>query len=478
MLRTLAQQMLADGLCGKSDTVVVGISGGPDSMALLHLLLDLNKSLGWDLKLHLAHLNHQLRADEAEKDAAFVQALGDNLSLPCTIEVRDIARLAGQAEGGVEEVGRRERYAFFERVCKQIRAQVVALGHHADDNAETVLHRILRGTGLRGLAGIRRSRKLHPESDVRIIRPLLRWTRRELVEYLGKAGIAYREDETNLTNEPMRNRLRNVVLPLIEAEVNAQVREALLRLAEQATWHDEFLQEVARGVFERLVLSRTESALVLEASALKCESRVVQAEVVRLAYLTFGLGEQDLAFTHLASALDLLADPASGRQAQLPGQVTLEKRYEQLIFSLPDDSPQAAVAPEIAVRVPGCTLLPVRRLELECRIEPVEVARKHQAEGLSLGWEEYVDFAALHLPLVVRPRRLGERFSPLGAPGSKKISDFLTDAKVEPRERERVAVLSDQLGPVWIIGHRIDERVKLTSKTRETLHLHARPLDD
>ena len=155
MLRTLAQHMLAYGLCGKSDTVVVGISGGPDSMALLHLLLDLNKSLGWDLKLHLAHLNHQLRADEAEKDAAFVQALGDNLSLPCTIEVRDVGRLAGEAAGGVEEVGRRERYAFFERVCKQIESQVVALGHHADDNAETVLHRILRGTGLRGLAGIR-----------------------------------------------------------------------------------------------------------------------------------------------------------------------------------------------------------------------------------------------------------------------------------------------------------------------------------
>ena len=128
-----------------------------------------------------------------------------------------------------------------------------------------------------------------------------------------------------------------------------------------------------------------------------------------------------------------MADPASGRQTQLPGQVTLQKRYEQLIFSLPEERPQVVVAAEIAVRVPGRTLLPVRRLELECRIEPVEGARKHQSEGLNQGWEEYVDSAALHLPLVVRPRRPGERFSPLGAPGSKKISDFLTDAKVETR---------------------------------------------
>lgn len=478
MLRTLAQQMLADGLLRETDTVVVGVSGGPDSMALLHLLLDLNKSLGWDLKLHLAHLNHQLRASEAEQDAAFVQALGDNLSLPCTIEVRDIARLADLAAGGVEEVGRRERYAFFDRVCAQIGARIVALGHHADDNAETVLHRILRGTGLRGLAGIRRSRRLHPASCVRIIRPLLRRSRRDLLEYLDDAGIAYREDQTNHSNEPMRNLLRNVVLPQIEAEVNPQVREALLRLAEQATWHDELLQETARRAFERLVVSRTERTLVLDAIALGRESRIVQTELVRLAYVAFGLGEQDLAFAHLVSAVDLAADPASGRQTQLPGQMTLEKRYDQLIFALPDYTPQAPVAAEIAVRVPGRTLLPVRRLELDCRIEPAEAARSQQAGHPASRWEEYVDFAALHLPLVVRPRRTGARFTPLGAPGSKKVSDFLTDAKLDPRAREQVAVLCDQLGPVWIMGHRIDERVKLTGKTREALHLRARQLND
>ena len=134
----------------------------------------------------------------------------------------------------------------------------------------------------------------------------MRWTRRELLAYLNDAGIAYREDETNLTNEPMRNRLRNVVLPLIEAEVNPQVRDALLRLAEQATWHDEFLQKTARAAFERLVCSRTENTLALDTVALQRESRVVQAEVVRLAYVSLGLGEQDLAFTHLVSVLRLI----------------------------------------------------------------------------------------------------------------------------------------------------------------------------
>lgn len=477
MLKALAQGLLSERLLTTSDRVVVGVSGGADSMALLTLLVELNQQLGWELSLHVAHLNHQLRGADAEKDAGFVQAAADSLSLPCTIETRDIKALAAAEPRGIEEVGRRERYAFFERVCLQVGSKLVAVGHHADDNAETILHRILRGTGLRGLVGIPRRRPLSQGNDVMLVRPLLRLTRQALCAYLADAGIAYREDRTNSTDEPMRNRIRNVLMPLVEEQFNPQVRDALTRLGEQAQWVEEYLSETVQLTFESLIISRTDQEVVLNTDALSRKSRIVQTELIRLAYRSFGLGEQHLSFAHLAAALDLIADPASGKQLQLPGGMTIDKRYHRLVFSLPSDEPRETIASEIAVHLPGQTLLPIRRLRIECVVDDVtpDDVRRLRHAGCSM--EECIDYDAVHPPLVVRKRRAGDRFFPLGAPGSKKLSDFLIGAKVDPRVRERVAVLCDQLGPIWIIGHRIDDRVKLTALTKRALRLRAEPLE-
>jgi tRNA(Ile)-lysidine synthase len=477
MIRTIGQQLLDEGLLTRDEHLVVGVSGGADSVALLHVLLDLNEKFGWGLRLHVAHLNHQLRGTEAEKDAAFVLALSDSLSLPCTIESRDVAAIAGAEGIGVEEIGRRERYAFFERVCLQTGAKTVAVGHHADDRAETILHRILRGTGLRGLAGMPRSRPLSPDSDIRLIRPLLVVQRQAIRTYLSDSGITFREDRSNASHEPVRNRLRNIIIPQIESAVNPQVRDALVRLGEQARWVDDFVRETVERTFDSLVVSRTDQVLVVNGEALARKSRILQTELVRLAYRSFGLGEQDLGFSHMIAALDLIADPGSGKQVQLPGGMMLEKRYHQLVFCLPSEEPRETIAEEVAIHLPGRTVLSMRRLQIECRVDdvaPEDISRLRRA-GSSV--EEYVDFSSIRPPLVVRPRRPGDRFLPLGAPGSKKLSDFLADQKVDPKERERVPVLCDRLGPIWVIGFRIDDRVKLTALTRRVLHLSAKPLN-
>ena len=449
LIKALAEELQAEHLLSPSDTVVVGVSGGPDSMALLHSLLALNHRHGWQLSLHVAHLNHRLRGPAAEQDAAFVQAAADSLALPCTIEAIDVAERARTERTGVEETGRQQRYALFERVAQQVGAQAVAVGHHADDQAETVLHHLIRGTGLRGLAGMRSSRPLSPLSAVRLVRPLLHWSRQDVLHYLSDAGIAYREDDSNESLEPVRNRLRHQLLPTLEADYNPQAREALLRLAEQASWHEEFLRETTQPLLDALVITHTDQTLALNAAVLARKSRILQTELVRLAYTSFGLGEQHLAFAHMVAALELIAGPGGGRQIQLPGGMTVEKRYDQLIFTHPSDEPRETIAEEIAVRCPGRTVLPIRQLEINCEL--FEVTRR-ELPPLRHGhgpFVEHVDFQALSLPLVVRPRRPGGRFHPLGAPGSKKISDFLIDAKVAPKERDRVAILCDQLGPVW-----------------------------
>jgi tRNA(Ile)-lysidine synthase len=477
VIKTLAEQIADSELFDKNASIVVAVSGGPDSMALLHALAALNKDADYTLALHVAHLNHQLRGLEAEKDAAFVHAAADSLSIGCTTTMRDVAAIAGTRGASIEEVARDERYRFLERVALDVGAQHVAVGHHADDNAETILHRILRGTGVRGLAGIPKRRSISPMSSVEIIRPLLEYTRVDLLRFLEDGGIPHREDRTNRSNEPTRNLIRNVILPQLESEINPQVKDALLRLGEQARWVEEYLRETAQRTLDTLIISRNDQQLVLNAASLARKNRIIQTELVRRCVALFDIGQQDLSFAHIKAVIDLVADPASGKQVSLPGGMSVTKLYDRLIFSLPTDQPRESIAPEVSVHVPGITHLPVRRLEIECQLRPTtptEIDRWRRGQHHN---EEWADFDQVHPPLVVRARQPGDRFWPLGAPGSKKISEFLIDAKVDPIERDRVAVICDQLGPLWVVGHRLDERAKLTRRTKNVLHMRIRPLE-
>ncbi|MEK6674361.1 MAG: tRNA lysidine(34) synthetase TilS [Planctomycetota bacterium] len=476
VLKGLFQELSTEGLIHPTDAVVVGISGGADSMALLHLLVSLREHHPWPLNIHIAHFNHKLRGAESEKDAAFVQGAADSLDLPCTIGSTDIAALSAREGLGVEELARRERYAFFERVCVATGFSIVAVAHHADDQAETILHRVLRGTVLLGLSCIPKSRPLRIGGAVRLVRPLLGFTRKQLLDYLSDEGIAWREDRSNQSNEPMRNLMRNEILPKLEAEVNPQVREALIRLGEQARWLKEFLGETVEKTFETLVLTRTDQCVALNVEALARKSRIVQTELIRLAYRSLGVGEQELTFAHVVAIGDLVNDSAGGKQVQLPSGMMVEKRYGRLQFSLATPQPRETISPDVAVHLPGVTSLPIRGLELTCVVMEIQSDDVPRLRRGANKLEEHVDYEAVHPPLVVRSKKPGDRFFPLGAPGSKKVSDFLADAKVAPEERDRVAVLCDQLGPIWIVGHRIDDRVKLTALTRRVLRLQARQL--
>jgi tRNA(Ile)-lysidine synthase len=476
MLKALEAEVRAGRLFPLDARLVVGVSGGADSMGLLHALVSLNTQPGFRLELHIAHLNHRLRGDDADADAAFVQAAADGYDLPCTIEAEDIAAAASAQRISIEEAARHRRYAFFESVCRTVRAGFVALAHHADDNVETILHRILRGTGLRGLAGIPRVRPLRPGSDIRLVRPLLPYDRRTIREFNEAEAVPYREDVTNLSREPLRNRLRHVILPLLAEQVNPQTGDALLRLAEQARWVNEYMDETAQAVFDSLVIERTDQELSLNAAALARKSRIVQAELVRRAIASFELGEQDITFAHLSTIVDLVADNISGKQLHLPAGMTVSKIYHRLVFAVPTEQPREMLAPEIVIHAPGRTTLPLHGLEVACVLDELAPDAAPAAMHATHPGEEWLDWDALHPPLVIRRRRPGDRFWPLGAPGTKKVSEFLIDAKVEPVDRDRLAILCDRLGPVWLIGYRIDDRVKLTRQTRRILKIEARGL--
>ncbi len=476
MLQDFVRNLHLNKLVPDDGKIVVGVSGGADSIALLHLLNEFRLHSHPGLRLYASHLHHGLRGADADADAGFVSETAGRLGIECIVERRNIAALSASSNLGIEETSRNERHAFFERTCLRYGASTVAVAHHADDQAETVLLRVTRGTGLRGLGGMPAFRPLSQGSQIRLIRPLLGFTRLELREYLASNQIPFREDRSNTDPALLRNRVRHTVLPLLEQQVNPQVRGALLRLAEQARWFEDYFHENVARTFETLLVNRTDEAIVLNATALARKSRLLQTGLIREAYASFGLGEADLTFGHLVAVADLLIEHVSGKRVQLPGGVDVEKRYEQLIFTCAPQDGHPISAEQYVVHVPGRTAIPTRSMEIHCEVNTPDAGEIALLRNQGRRMSEHLDMDAVHPPLLIRPRRRGERFFPLGAPGTKKLSDYLTDAKVPPGERVRIVIVCDQLGPIWVVGHRIDDRVKLTAKTRRVLHLEARDL--
>ncbi|MFH1747817.1 MAG: tRNA lysidine(34) synthetase TilS [Planctomycetota bacterium] len=474
-LDQLADWLTRRGLLERERCWVVGVSGGPDSVLLLHALcaLNLQRELSWTL--HAAHFHHGLRADEADADERFVAELAERLGTGYHHERDDIRQRTALEGGSTEEVARRARYEFLERVALNTGSELVAVGHHADDNAETVLHRICRGTGLRGLAGISDMRPIQPGSRVRLVRPFLPHRRSVIDELCAAQSIAARQDSTNATDEFTRGRIRNIALPLLRQTLNPNVSEALLRLAEQARWVGSYLEDAAARTFDSLLVDSEPGRLVINAPLLLGKHRAVQAEVIRRAVSLMTGSEQDLGFSHVEAVLRLAGDTASGKELHLPGSVVVGKRYDRLEFGpLEQAEPPPDLTP-VLVNCPGITPLPLLGRELVAEIRDVDASKIEELRRSPKPNEEWLDYGKLKPPLVVRGRRTGERFHPLGAPGAKSISDFLIDEKVKPQQRERTGLLCDQDGPVWIMPLRIDERAKLSDDSRQALRLLLRP---
>ncbi len=455
---------------------VLGVSGGCDSTVLVHVMHALNRARGLSWRLHVAHLHHGLRGAAADEDARFVEQLARQLDLPVTIEHADLGREAERG-GSIEEAGRRRRYAFLERVALTTRSESIAVAHHADDDAETVLHRIFRGTGLRGLSGMPPTRPIRPGSGVLLVRPFLHLRRAELERAAGQIGLKWRTDESNRDTAFTRNRLRHDVIPLLERHINPHVIDAVLRLAEQARWLHTYLEDAAARTYESLVISEEPGHVVLNIRGLLGKQRLIQAEVLRRAISLVVGREQDLSFAHIDAALRLASEAASGKEIHLPGHVTARKVYERLELRRPGAKPQAPELTPVIVECPGRTPLPQLGAVLTAEICEIDEKKVGELRRAHSPYEEWLDIERVRFPLLVRGRREGDRFRPLGSPGSKRLSEFFSEQKIDPALRTRVGIVCDQQGPIWVMPLRIDERVKLRPTTRQALHLVLRPLD-
>ena len=453
------------GLAEPGDRLLVAVSGGPDSTALLLALCRIGE--GFPFEVAAAHLHHGIRA-AADEDERFVVRLCDSLGVPLVRDRVDVPALAREHGRGLEDSARRARYRFLRERAIEVGAGRVALGHTADDQAETVLMNIIRGCGRRGLGGMPPVRPLGhwdglPDAPrVLLIRPLLRTTRREVEDFLRASDVAACEDESNKSPDFFRNRVRHHLLPLLAEGYNPQVARVLADTAELLRAEDEYLDERARaelGGSEYIAVGQ-----LLGAPAW------LGRRLLRLAYED-ACPRGELAFDHVEAVLGLCRSEGDG-EVSLPVSISAVKTGDVLLF-------RSGRPPEPAA---ACVPLPEEgRVEVPELGIAIEVARVDRSEMLLPrdvrgSAHIYLDEEKVSPPLYVRNRLPGDRFRPSGMGGSKSVHDLFIDEKVPRHRRHLVPVVADEGGILWIVGYRLDERAAVGEGTRRVLLVRIAPL--
>lgn len=319
-------EQLAEGLkrCGSAnERVLLAVSGGADSVALLRGMLELSQQLS--LELAVAHLNHGLRGSESDSDATWVAQLCDQFQIPCEIGSMADGALLNRS-GSLEENSRDERYAFLESVAVKLQCPTIALAHSADDQTETVLHHLLRGTGISGLRGIPAVRTL--KAGIRLVRPMLAIRRSVIEQYLNDCGQSFRSDASNTDPGMTRNRLRHVVLPMLREHVNDQVDSAIHRLAEQATEIDEYLRQNTERLLDQVMLDWQPDSCRLDIKGLSDQSRHLVRELFREVWRRQGWPRQAMGFQQWNRLVDVVA---TRETITLPGRIEARFHAENLL---------------------------------------------------------------------------------------------------------------------------------------------------
>lgn len=452
MLRQVRETIKEYGLFAAGDRVIVAVSGGADSVALLDILVNLREL---DLFLVVAHLNHQLRGAESDGDEAFVARLAADYGLPLEVRREDVRELARRQKLSLEEAGRVVRYAFFDKVAAIHGARSIALAHHADDQAETVLMRLLRGAGGGGLAAM-----LPRSIDGRYVRPLLKVTRREIEEYLAGNDLDFRTDSSNADTRFLRNRVRHELLPLL-AGYNGNIASRLTATGEVLAADEELLEQMVAAAFARHGSADGGTTRLLLAG-IAAEHRSLRYRLYRHALRLVRGDLARIGSIHLQSIDRLAHATGSGASLDLPGGTRVAKQYERLIFTMGEGG-EATGEWEVTVESPGSYSLPGGCV-LVVEQAPFPVDLLHVLPTVT-----FLDGEQAPFPWTVRNFRRGDRFVPLGMSGHKKVKDLFIDGKIPRDRRGRVPLVFSQSRLVWVAGVRPSAEACLTPRTVDVL---------
>jgi len=451
--------------------VLLAVSGGADSMALLYAICALKDRGGLVADLVCAHINHQLRAIQGDEDEEFVVEQAEKLGLEVRTRRVDVPGFARKARLSIETAARETRISALLDIAAECGCSLVATAHQKDDNAETVVQRLARGTGIRGLGGIW-PRRFFGQGDIRFVRPILCATRREVIAYLKERNLQWREDHTNSDCTYRRNYIRHRLLPALQSHCAGPLVEQLFDLSRSAREYYNLVCRRADQVWSASAEFDGER-VTLDCGRLLAEAKPVRIELARRGLSALGCGEKDITQEHYERVLELAEQNTGGRRVELPGGFVARREYAGLIIERAQVEQEPATTESVEIEIPGRTVF--GGYVVEARILPTAEGKvdscfhRNDKEG-----EEYVerfDFDKVRPPVVVRSRRDGDRFVPLGLGAVKKVGKFLSDARVPEDVRRKVLVITDCERVIWVWPIRMSEQAKVTDRTRKVLQI-------
>jgi tRNA(Ile)-lysidine synthase len=464
-------------LIRQGETVLCAVSGGADSVAMLHILRELNEVQQLNWKIHVGHVNHGLRGKSSDEDEEFVKNLAQKLQLPFHAARVDVKGHQKQTRTTLEEAGRELRHDWLEKQALELQAQKVAIAHTLDDQAETILHRILRGTGLRGLKGMAPIRVVSKKHDLFIVRPMIELERYEIETYLRERGIAYKTDVTNYDTSHTRNKIRHKLLPMIESEFNPRVKMALVKLGQTAGSFYLLLREIANEVYENTRMISGEGEVCLSVEEFSRLPPAIQTLIIDRAVKTVLGRVPQLNFEHYLEIISLCGEHGYQKAIRLPRGLEARREGYVLKIAHPQPPPPAIKFAHRKLKVPGTTLIKKLNLEIDTEVQEGKIVAFKDFIRNKDYTEEVIDYEKLDGPLVLRLRKGGDTFVPLGSRGSTKLKKFFIDNKVPKTVRDRVPILTDGKRIVWVVGYRIGDEVKITDATKKVLKMKVRRVE-
>lgn len=450
--------MLAGG-----ETVLIGLSGGPDSVCLLHVLHALKSKLS--LTLHAVYVDHGLRPGETAGEIEFCEKICNGLSIPFFTKTIDVKNYAAQNGMNKQEAARELRYRAFEETAHETKAQKIALGHTADDQAETLLMRLLRGSGRTGLAGIPPVRKF-------IVRPLIETERDAIEGFLHAKNIGSIVDSSNLKDAYVRNKIRLSLMPLIKG-FNPDIIRTLSKTAAILSEEDKYFELIVTKTLMKLISRKTDNRIELFLAPLEGMDKVILRRVLRRA-IDATKSLRGISFIHIEDIVQLIKLGNPGDRIYLPKGIRAIKDYSTLVLT----SEPPVQLNDCQLEVPGETILKEAGILIKSyEIESCDPGTVSQNFGL---WTTSAIFDAdkIEFPLLARPRKDGDFFYPAGFGRKKKLQDFFVDEKVPRDERARTPLIVSGEDILWVVGYRGDERFRVTGDTKNVLRLEVKKVRD
>ncbi len=441
-------------LLNKGDSVVLGVSGGADSICMLKILSDAQKRR--DISLYVLHINHQIRGEEAEQDAAFVKRACTKFKVPHRVVSVDVPSIAEKEGLSLEEAGRIIRYQEFSNYAYEVGASKIAVAHNSNDNAETVLMNLARGTGIKGLSGIAPKRKMEDAkgNTIEVIRPILCLSRKEIEDYLKKNEIEYRNDSTNDSTDYTRNKIRLEIMPILE-NINDNAMQNITNASKELASTSEYIDKDVEEAYKRYVMEK-DNKLFLSDEAFVSDP-IVLTGIIRKMIENIAGKLKDITRVHVGDVVNL-SEKQVGKKVDLPYSIVAEREYDGISMSCNTD-------------------------EEETTSDEKEVVISFEEGGFDhtdieeLKYTKWLDYDKID-EVEIRTRRKGDYIVVNADGGKKKLKDYFIDEKIPRKERDNVLLVADGNHVLWVVGHRISEAAKVTPKTNKVVKLTYKGLGD